>query len=253
MRGWIALPFALLFAFPVAAGVGLWAALFPRHFRPRMKGTIQFWGRMLLRLLGVRLIEEGRENLAGGGQILMTNHVSVFDLLIYASIWPEGGTVIYKQEFHRIPIIGRTMRALGFIAIDRSNRAAGKASLERAAQRVREDGATIMIAPEGTRSRHGRLLPFKKGPFHLALATRAPVVVGIMQGVEQVSPDGSWVARPGTVRVRFLPPVPTEDWSSSQLNEHMNQVRGLFLEHLEEDRPRAPASDSPTPETSQAN
>lgn len=232
MRGLLVLPFAVAFAFTYAAAAWLWAALFPRHFRPRMRATIRRWGRTLLWMLGVRLELSGEEHSLGGGRILMTNHVSVLDLLVYASIWPPAGTVVHKKEFERIPVIGRTMRILGFIPIDRSDAAAGRLSLEEAARRVREEGATLLIAPEGTRSRDGRLQSFKKGPFHLAIATGAPIVIGVMEGVEKVLPGGTWIARPGTVRVRFLPPIATADWRLATLADHIAEVRARFLEFL---------------------
>ena len=234
MRSLLALPIALIFAFPYAAGVGLWAALFPKSFKPRMGGLVHFWGRTVLKILGIELVLEGTENLRNNGEIIMTNHVNELSLPVFASIWPANGTVIKKQEFHRVPIIGRTMRAIGFIPIDRSNRASGMASLERAAQRMRDEGATLLIAPEGTRSGHGRLLPFKKGPFHLALATRAPVVVAIMRGNAELLPRRSWLARPGTITVRFLEAVSTQDWRPESLAHHMAEIRAMFLEHIED-------------------
>jgi len=233
LRAILALPIALLYAFLYAAVVGLWAALFPRSFRPRMRRAIRGWGRGLMAILGIRVEQAGTENLQVGGQILMINHVNVLDLLVLSAVWPEGGTVIYKQEFHRIPVIGRTMRALGFIPIDRSNRAAGMASLEKAARRVKEEGATVLIAPEGTRSGDGRLLPFKKGPFHLALATRVPVVPMVQLGNARLLPERGWFVRSGEIEARFLEPLSTEDWQSSTLAQHMAEVRARFLEQVD--------------------
>jgi 1-acyl-sn-glycerol-3-phosphate acyltransferase len=235
VRGWLVLPLALVHAFGYAGVALLWATLLPRSFRRQADRIIRGWGRSMGWILGVRVVQEGREHLPpGGGRILMFNHVSVLDLVVYSSIWPDGGTVVYKQEFHRIPILGKVMRAAGFIPIDRSDREAGRASLDEAGHRIREGGATVVIAPEGTRSRHGRLLPFKKGPFHLALDTRAPVVAAVMTGSTDRLRPGSWVVRPGEVRVRYHAPLPTLEWDAETLEQHLAEVRALFLEDLED-------------------
>jgi len=234
VRAVLALPVALLFAFLYAAAVGLWALVWPAGLRRRMSRLIHGWGRGLMAILGLRLERSGTENLRDGSQILMFNHVNLLDLLVLAATWPEGGTVVYKQEFHRIPVIGSTMRRLGFIPIDRADRASGLAGLEQAARRVREEGATVLIAPEGTRSGHGGLLPFKKGPFHLAVATRVPVVPMVQLGNAERMPPGRRLIRPGRLEVRYLPPVDPSGWRADDLAAPMAELRARFLEHLEE-------------------
>ena len=150
----------------------------------------------------------------------------------------DHDTVVAKKEFAKIPFIGGAMKALEFVLIDRKDRAKAKESLEEAARFVQDHGMGVWIAPEGTRSRQGGLQDFKLGPFHLALATGAPLVPAIMRGVDAVAPMGSFFFRPGTVRLDFLPPIPVDDWPGSDLRARVRGVREVFLDYL----PPAPGS-----------
>lgn len=231
---------AFFFAYPAYAILYSWLA--PRRFRARRYRMLRFFGRSMLRILGVRVEEHGAERLhAPGAKVVMFNHVSLLDLFLLPAVWPDGGTVLYKEEFHRIPIIGRGLRIMDFIAIDRRDRERAIESIEAAGARARGKGVAVLIAPEGTRSRRGGLQEFKLGPFHLALGTRAPVVPMIMRGIEQVLPMGSWLVRPGTVRIDYLEPIATGGWERRTLKQRVPEVRAAFLRYL----PPAPAAPEP--------
>ena len=175
---------------------------------------------------------QGKENLVSGTALYMPNHVSVLDLGLWSASWPGNAVVLYKNEFDKIPFLGRTLRQLQMIPIDRRNRENAMKSLERAAECAHKKGQSIWIAPEGTRSKNGRVLPFKKGPFHLAVAVGAPIVPCIFCGVTDIVPNGSWLARPGKVTAKFLSPIQTKNWSTESLDEHITEIRKVFLSHL---------------------
>lgn len=239
LRGALALLPAALFFFGYPAGAILYSVLAPRRFERQRYGILRAYGRGMLRILGVRIEEHGAERLhASGPKVVMFNHVSLLDLFVLPAIWPDGGTALYKEEFHRIPIIGRAMRKMGFIAVDRRDFERARASLDLAAQAIRARGAAVFVAPEGTRSRRGGLQPFKMGPFHLALGTSAPVVPMVTRGIDRLLPMGSWLVRPGTVRIDYLEPVATADWSREQLKARAEELRSEFLRYL----PAAPAA-----------
>lgn len=233
LRGLLVTPLWLLFAFGVLAPLAP-VVIFAPHLMRRWRLAItHFWGRGLLALLGVRLVVEGREHLPEHGPaIVLFTHQSLLDLALLSALWPPRGIVLYKQEFHRIPFMGSTMRAMGFIAVDRQNREAAVRSVREAADAIREQNAQVLIAPEGTRSRTRGLLRFKRGPFHLALASRAPMVPVIFQGVRQVMPAGHWIGRPGTVRALYLPTIDTSDWRADSIDQHVADVRAMFLAHV---------------------
>jgi len=93
-------------------------------------------------------------------------------------------------------------------------------------------GPPLLIAPEGTRSHTNRLKPFKKGAFHIALQTRVPIVPVVIRNATELWPRGSNFVRPGTVDVEVLPPVSTKNWKESTLQQHVNDVRKMFLKSL---------------------
>lgn len=198
----------------------------------RSKGC-HAWGRVLLFVLGIRLEFVGRERLDTDGPLIITfNHQSVLDIVLLACMWPRNGSILYKQEFHRIPIMGRLMKALRMIPVDRGNRAEALASLDKAAGLVRDGNVHLCVAPEGTRSRTGRLAPFKRGPFHLAAQTHAPLLPMVMNGVRELMPYGTWIPRTGRLRLEFLEPLDTTDWRPSEVSTYSARLREMYLEAL---------------------
>ncbi len=232
LRGFLLFPLAAGYAFGYALIGSLWANILPSSFQRHRTAIIHGWGKGLLRILGIRLVVHGAENLGPAPRIVVFNHVSLLDLMVLTAMWPEHCTVLYKREFHRIPVLGRAMRAALFIPVDRGNREAAQRSIAAATAKVREEGWSILIAPEGTRSRQGGLQPFKMGPFHLAIQTRAPVVPMIFRGIDQVLPMGRLVPRTGAVRVDVLEPVDTREWRSQDVRERADEIREIFLRYV---------------------
>ncbi|HEX9794570.1 MAG TPA: lysophospholipid acyltransferase family protein [Planctomycetota bacterium] len=239
LRATLGVPFAALWVFGVGTLAILHSYLMPAQFRRNAHRWLRAWGRGVLTLTRICVETHGLERIAAPGpRILAFNHVSVLDLFVLTAIWHEGTKVLYKKEFHRIPVIGRGMRVLGFLAVDRSDPAAARASIDAAAELIREQGATVLLAPEGTRSRTGDLQEFKMGPFHLAAATHVPLVPVIMRGIEPILPGNAWLPRAGTVRIDFLPPVATDDWFAGTVRLHAARLRADFLQYL----PAAPGT-----------
>jgi len=193
--------------------------------------ALHLWGRPILWLAGIRLDIHGAEQLqTDGPQLLLFTHQSIADMALLGALWPARGTVVYKREFHAIPLMGRSMRAMGLTPIDRGHRKSAMRALDELAARIREQNLQAMLAPEGTRSKRGGLLPFKRGPFHVALQTRAPIVPVILRGVHQVLPPGSCLPRSGTVRIDYLPAIDTSHWHEDDMAQHVREVRARFLE-----------------------
>lgn len=160
-----------------------------------------------LRLVGVRINVSGRENFdPAKTYIFMFNHVSNLDPPVLIPLVPRRSSVLLKKELMRIPILSRAMRMASFVPVDRSNRDAAIASVGRAIK-VLSDGLNISIFPEGTRSRDGKLLPFKKGPFHLAMESGVDVIPVSISGTEKIWPKGRFAITPGVANVVFHPPI----------------------------------------------
>ena len=224
---------AVLWGFGYAAFRVLHAVLMPNSFRRNQIRHIRTWGKVMLPLFGIEVEVHGLEHRdREGAKIVMFNHVNLVDLMVLSAYYPDNAIVLYKKEFRKVPFIGRAFRVLNMIEVDRQNRAAGHASIAEAARRVRETGESVLIAPEGTRSGTGELGPFKMGPFHLAAASKAPVVPMITRGLVELLAPGDLLIRPGRVHLEFLPPIDTKNWSEGDVHVRANEVRETFLRHL---------------------
>ena len=183
-----------------------------------------------VKLAGIQVRVVGRERLdPQRTYIYMCNHVSALDPPIVVPLIPRRTSVLVKKELFRIPILARAMRLGSLVAVDRANREAAIASM-RAASQVVAGGVNMTIFPEGTRSSDGRLLPFKKGPFYLALETGVPVVPMTIVGTQELMPKGSLRIRPGTVAVYFHEPVESSQFSDRE--QLMAEVRRRVQEPL---------------------
>ena len=142
--------------------------------------------------------------------------------------------VFGKRELAQIPFLGWGWLLGGHPMLRRDDPGQWKAEMARTEDLLRA-GYSAIIAPEGKRSRDGVLLPFKKGAFHLALATRLPIVPVVIQGGAPLLKRGE--AFPGTIRVRALPPVPTSEWTEATLDAHIEAVREIYQRELEATQP----------------
>ncbi len=202
---WLLLvPFAAIIGFP-------WTLLTGKvDFLYWMGTHIAFAG---VRVAGVRVKTVGRESLdPAASYIFMSNHVSNLDPPILVPLIPRRTSVLVKKELFRVPILGYAMRLASLVPVDRSNREAAIASL-RAASEVLAHGIPMTIFVEGTRSFDGRLLPFKKGPFYLAIESGAPVVPVTIVGTHHVLPKRRSSIRAGEVSVVFHPPLDPRQFS----------------------------------------
>lgn len=159
------------------------------------------------RLAGVRIRAVGRDQIEDGrAYLFLSNHASNLDPPIITFLLNQRISIIAKQELFKIPFFGRAMRASGLISVDRSNRKAAAESVGEAVHLL-QSGRAMLVFPEGTRSPDGRLLPFKKGPFRLAMEAGVPVVPITIVGSYEAWPKGRMSLRAGKVVVYFHPPI----------------------------------------------
>lgn len=166
-----------------------------------------------LRLSGVTVRIFGRENiLHDRAAVYAVNHTSNVEppILFHAlsPLFPRL-RVLYKAELRKLPILVRAWDLAGFVPLERGNRDQSLPAIDRAAEALRE-GNSFLIFPEGTRSRTGQLLPFKKGGFIMAIKGQVPVVPVAITGAREAMRKGSYVIQPVTVNVRFGRPVESE-------------------------------------------
>lgn len=226
---WVAL--VMLVCTPILALIVIGAALLEVRGGVYMWVT-RTWSRCFLWACAVRVTIEGIEHVAPGQpRIVVSNHLSWIDIVAIAGNLPGTFHFIGKKELNRIPFFGMAWRAAGHISIDRSNREQAYQGLKRAGEQMRREGSLVVIFPEGTRSRTGRLQPFKRGAFNLAAETGVPIVPTVVEGSFEIMPPDRYVIRPRPVTVHFLPPIATDGQSSEALSQ---RVRGIMLEALGE-------------------
>jgi 1-acyl-sn-glycerol-3-phosphate acyltransferase len=169
------------------------------------------------RAAGIRVRVEGRENVpVGRACIFMANHVSNLDPPALIPRIPGRTAAFSKRALFKIPIFGYCLKLGGFIPVDRTGSAHTAQESVRAAKHVLEQGVHITTFVEGTRSKDGRLLPFKKGTFYLAMQTGAPCIPVSLWGTEGMMAKGSMRITPGTAHIVFHPPVYPRDYATRE-------------------------------------
>jgi 1-acyl-sn-glycerol-3-phosphate acyltransferase len=181
--------------------------------------------RMQLALMGIRLRVEGAEHLDTTRACLyLGNHQSLFDLIALPAALPAHAVGVEADDHFRIPLWGHLIRRWGNIPIDRSRRQSAIASLE-AARSALAGGTSMVILPEGHRTRSGEIGPFKSGPFHLALAARVDIVPFVIEGLFAYNPKGDWRLRPGPARLAFGRPIPPDAYREDSVEALKARVR----------------------------
>ncbi len=185
------------------------------------------------RLAGIRVVAEGADNVPPGKAcIFMVNHLSNLDPPAIIPRIPGRTSAFSKRSIMKIPALGYAMKLAGFIPVDRDGNAATAQESVAAARRVLEKGIHITTFVEGTRSRDGRLLPFKKGPFYLAMQTGAPCIPVSLYGTETMMAKGSLRIKPGTAHIVFHPPVNPADYATRE--DLLRAVRAAIASGLPE-------------------
>jgi 1-acyl-sn-glycerol-3-phosphate acyltransferase len=185
--------------------------------------------RTLTRLLGVSVRMHGLDRLAGGGPFVFTpNHQSHLDILVLLGFLPGRTRFAAKRELWGHPVVGAVLDTLGMVPIEREQP-------ERAIAALNSAGAvadSLVIFPEGTRSRTGELLPFKKGAFVLAIATGLPVVPVVCRGTRRLMPRGSRLTVvPGEIDIVIEEPIPTAGLGYEHRDELAARVRDAIARH----------------------
>jgi 1-acyl-sn-glycerol-3-phosphate acyltransferase len=233
MRGLILILIWTVLALPAALVIFPWT-LIVRNTDVLLR--VGFWiTRAGLPLAGVRVVVNGLDRLPRGASIVMANHSSNLDPPVLIPLLP-GRVVIYlKASLMRIPVLGYAMRLAGFIPVLRDGSVEGAKATSAAARRSLEQGNCLVLFPEGTRSRDGSLLPFKRGPFFLAMESDVPVVPVSIAGATEMLPKGSKNLKSGTITVTFHAPLHPADYADKE--ELMEAVRSAIQSGLPAEMP----------------
>lgn len=193
----------------------------------------QTWARQLLYVGGIRVAVKGMEHLEPDrSYIFMANHQSNFDIPVLLGRLPAQFRWLAKVELFKIPVFGSAMKGCGYISIDRSDRKRAFASLAQAAKTIRT-GTAVMIFPEGTRSKDGKIKGFKKGGFVLSVDAGVPIVPILLKGTFEIMPKGSLVVRRRPVTMTICPPIETADYTRKTKDQLIEKVRTTMMSQLE--------------------
>jgi 1-acyl-sn-glycerol-3-phosphate acyltransferase len=200
----------------------------------RVLDLARWWSGWVTCFAGVRIIVDNRATLdPDQPYVFMANHASTIDIWALFLAIPRRVRMIAKKQLARIPLFGWVMWAGRFIFIDRQNAAAARRSIDEAGRRIR-GGCSVLIFPEGTRTRDGQLGPFKKGGFHLAIEAGVPIVPIALRGTRALMPRGSLRIMSGAVSVIIGPPIATAGLTVEDRPALIDRVRSAIATMVKE-------------------
>ncbi len=223
-----AMPAAMITALPIWALTG--------RKRDALNTGLNLWTDFASALAGLKLDVEGEEHLwSHRPAVFIFNHQSSLDVLVIAKLLNKDFTGIGKKEIASFPIVGPAFRFADVVFVDRSNSEKAVEAMKPVVKAIQEDGLSVTLAPEGTRSPGKQLGAFKKGAFHIAMQAQVPIVPVVIHNASDAMPKGRNIPSPATVYATVLPPVDTSDWSPETINDHVAEVRQMYLEELGQD------------------
>lgn len=194
--------------------------------------AVKPWARSNLWAAGIKLQVEGLENLPKDPCIIMFNHQSALDIVAYMSILPIDWRAIMKKEVGQIPFIGWVARLSGHYLVARDGSSSDTKEVKKIVSKIRS-GPTVVVAPEGTRSKDGKLLPFQKGGFLIAVLARVSVVPMVITGGLKLLSKGSRHPNSGMMKIKILPPISVDDLPKGR--EGREKLMHIVREQMEEE------------------
>jgi len=224
--GWVVL--ATAFFAPLA----IIASFFTRTGNP-VHLIARIWGQSILWVSRVHVSVKGMSNIEPDkSYVYMANHQSNFDIPVLLGYLPVQFRWLAKAELFKIPLFGRAMLGAGYVKIDRFNRKSAFESLEEAASRMR-NGVSVMIFPEGTRSKDGSIRQFKKGGFVMAIKSGVPIVPVVLRGTWPIMAKGSLRINRGDVEMEIGEPIDTSGFYLETKEDLMAKVRDVICQKFE--------------------
>lgn len=188
------------------------------------------FGRSTMAVAGVRMDIRYHGTKPEEPAVFLMNHCSTLDLFIITSLHLPRVRFIAKKELQYNPFFWAIAKMTGQIMIDRKDTRKALQQLNEAYKHIRKNRLSIMFAPEGTRSRTGKIMPFKSGAFHTAVDLGYPVVPIYIEGAYELCPGNSLLTRPGTVTIHIHEPVDTSGWDKKNIREYRDEMRRRYLE-----------------------
>ena len=193
-------------------------------------------GRLALYTSGIKLnlIHCGEQH--KGPAVYIANHSSIIDLFVVLALGIPDIRFILKREFLYNPFFGIMGLLTGQVFINRQNSEQAIATLNRAYNRIRHQQLSLLVMPEGTRSVNGKISPFKKGAFRMAVDLGYPIVPMHFIGLHKLSSGKTLISRPGNITVKVYPAVETSSWDVEKMEEKIENLRQTYIRWEKEEQ-----------------
>jgi len=210
LRTFVLVPLFFVYTLIVSAFILIYGVFRPAS--PVFDRIVKRWASLFLKIPPVRYTVEGLENVDPARRyVVVSNHLSLFDIPMLFWTLPIHGRFLSKKEVFKIPLVGRAMRMIGIIEIDRASGGSSRQAIIDGVKVAAKRGFSLVVFPEGTRGSGDEPLPFKKGAFRIAIDTGLPVLPVIIEGTDRISRPGSRLYYPGRARVVILEPIETAE------------------------------------------
>ncbi|HDR03973.1 MAG TPA: 1-acyl-sn-glycerol-3-phosphate acyltransferase, partial [Candidatus Marinimicrobia bacterium] len=194
-----------------------------------MTNILCFWANWNLKASGIRIYHHGKEAIDLNRQyVILGNHESALDIFVVLGQFPLALRIVSKIELRKLPLVGYAMEKTLFPFVDRKNRSAAIVSLDKTFQKLAAANLSIFLYPEGTRSKTGHLIPFKKGAFVLAIQHQWPILPIVMCGAGKINPPGTIWVKGADVHIYYLPPIESAGLTLDDREELKNRVFELM-------------------------
>jgi 1-acyl-sn-glycerol-3-phosphate acyltransferase len=191
------------------------------------------WAKTLLVVSGVKVRVEGLEHIdPGASYIFIANHLSYMDTPVMLANIPVQFRFLAKHGLFKIPLVGTHLSRAGHIPVPREDPRASVKVMQQAAEAIQQKKISLLIFPEGGRSHDGVLRPFKEGGAYIAIKAGAPIVPAILIGTRKILPFGAGVVRAGSVTLRLLKPIPTDQLTLKDRAKLTEELRTAILQEL---------------------
>ena len=195
-------------------------------------------GDLVVKMAGLELAVKGEEHLwEKRPAVFILNHQSSVDMFVAAKLIRKDAVGIAKKELKSMPIIGQLLQASGVIFIDRKDKEKAIEAMKPAVEAL-QNNTSIIIFPEGTRSKDKTLGAFKKGAFHLAMQAGVPLIPIILRNASDAMPNGGALFRAAAIEIKVLPPVSTKQWTKANMDRNIEKIRNEFLTELGQEIPK---------------
>lgn len=192
-------------------------------------GAARAWAKSLLLVSGVHVKVEGLEHIApNGSYVIVSNHLSYMDTPVVLANIPVQFRFLAKRGLFQIPFLGTHLGQAGHIPVPRGDPRASIKTMQQAAEVIQQRGISMLIFPEGGRSRDGNLRPFKEGAAYIAIRAGVPILPVAIIGTNRILPFGSGTPRPGSATLKIFPPIETRGRTLKERGELTDHIRQLI-------------------------